>query len=211
MHRIRAFIAVNLPIPVINQVTQMQTQLRGRAQQLGMKVAWVPSASMHVTLKFLAEIPEEGAWVVRDTLMTRLADHAGFQLKISGLGAFPNRAKPRVVWVGIQSEDDALIRLAQDVEQWLDELGFPKETRPFHPHLTLGRVKQGTGDMLEGLDDTNFGNWPVNRVTLYQSILKPQGAEYVALAQIPLASSSRGSQPEEPMDNETSLKENDHS
>ena len=192
MIKIRAFIAVNLPLPLIEKVAELQTELRLRARHAGMNVAWVPPPSMHVTLKFLAEIPEENVWAIRDILHERLAGRAALPLRVRGTGAFPTRSHPRVFWVGIASENDALPQLAAEVEAWLTDLGFNKETRPFHPHLTLGRVKQGGGDLLEGLEAMEFGNCTLDQVVLYKSVLQRQGAEYTALARIPLVGTPTG-------------------
>ncbi len=186
MKKIRAFIAIKLPLPLIEKVAELQSELRLRARHAGMKVAWVPPPNMHVTLKFLAEIPEENVFAIRDLLQERLAARVVLPLVVRGTGAFPTRAYPRVFWVGVESENNALPQLAADVDAWLADLGFSKETRPFHPHLTLGRVKQGSGDLLEGLEAMEFGNCTLDQVVLYQSVLQRQGAEHTALARIPL-------------------------
>jgi 2'-5' RNA ligase len=190
--RIRAFVAANLPVAVISQVVETQSEIKDRARRAGMKVGWVPSSSMHLTLKFLAEIPEESVWAVRDVLRDRLLGRPPLMVRVRGAGAFPGRTNPRVLWVGIESADDGLTRLAADVESWLCDLGFSKETRPFHPHLTLGRVKQGAADVLEGLEDVDFGQCSISEVVLYQSVLRREGAEYTPLSCVPLTGPTRG-------------------
>jgi RNA 2',3'-cyclic 3'-phosphodiesterase len=191
MNRIRAFIAVNLPVAVTSKVTEVQTELRQRARQANMSVGWVPPTHMHVTLKFLAEIPEESVWAVRDLLKDKLATRSALPVVVKGTGAFPTRSKPRVIWVGLQSEGDALTALAKEVDLWLTEIGFSPETRAFHPHLTLGRVKQGGSDLLEGLEEVELGTCMISEVVLYQSVLQRQGAEYTPLARIALANPLR--------------------
>lgn len=190
--RIRSFVAVNLPVEIINKVMEVQAELRTRAQRAGMRVGWVPATGMHVTLKFLAEIPEETVWAVRDTLTERLAGRSALRLQLCGAGAFPSRSHPRVLWIGIKSNGEALTRLGTDVDQWLEQLGFSKETRPFHPHLTLGRVKESPADVLEGLEAIDLGACTVREVVLYRSILRRQGAEYQPLARIPLTETAQG-------------------
>ncbi len=183
---IRAFVAVNLPIPVVERIVELQTQVKGRAREAGLKVGWLGPAQLHVTLKFLGEIVEESAWAIRDRLGEKLAGRSAFEVEVRGVGAFPDRARPRVIWVGLE-EADALTRLAADVEAWLVELGFAAEARPFRPHLTLGRVKAGAADILAGLEERSVGRAQIGEVTLYRSVLKPQGAEYTALARIALS------------------------
>jgi RNA 2',3'-cyclic 3'-phosphodiesterase len=186
MNRIRAFLAFNLPVATINKVSELQSDLRQRARQAGLKVGWVPPPHMHVTLKFLAEIPEDSVWAVRDRVTEKLAGRPALPLHVRGVGAFPDRERPRVLWVGIESPDGAVARLAADIDDWLVDLGFAREKRPFHPHLTLGRVKAGVGDVLGGLEGVNYGACSLSSVVLYQSVLKRDGAEYSPLATIPL-------------------------
>jgi 2'-5' RNA ligase len=189
VQRIRAFIAVSLPIPIVERVVELQTQLKGRAREAGLKVGWVGPAQLHVTLKFLGEIITESRWAIRDRLDERLAGRPAFDVEVRGLGAFPERARPRVIWVGL-AEAEPLVKLAADVEAWLVELGFAAEARPFHPHLTLGRVKAGAADILAGLEEKSFGLAQVSEVTLYQSVLRPGGAEYTPLARAALSRSA---------------------
>jgi 2'-5' RNA ligase len=186
VRRIRSFIAVNLPVLTIQKVGELQRELRDRARQAGLKVGWVPLSSMHITLKFLAEIPEESVWAVRDLLKERLPERSGFRLHVRGTGAFPNRQRPRVLWVGVDCAGGELARLAGDVDGWLEEIGFAREKRPFSGHLTLGRVKAGSADVLGGTEQVDFGDCSVSEVVLYQSVLRRQGAEYQPLAHIAL-------------------------
>ena len=133
MNRIRAFIAANLPVETINRVVDLQAELRAGAKEAGMKVAWVPPANMHVTFKFLAEIPEESIWAVRDLLGERLPGRPTFPVDVRGLGAFPAEGAPRILWAGVQSLGDELQTLAADVESWLVELGFEPRPAPSTP------------------------------------------------------------------------------
>jgi 2'-5' RNA ligase len=196
MNRIRAFLAFNLPVATINKVSELQSDLRQRARQAGLKVGWVDPTHMHVTLKFLAEIPEDSVWAVRDRVTEKLAGRPALPLQVRGVGAFPDRERPRVLWVGIDSAEDAVTRLAADIDCWLVDLGFAKEKRPFHPHLTLGRVKAGAADLLTGLEPVDYGACTLSAVVLYQSVLKREGAEYSPLATIPLVTAPGTARPE---------------
>jgi 2'-5' RNA ligase len=97
-----------------------------------------------------------------------------------------------VLWVGVSGE--GLDALAGELDAWLgEELGFAKEKRPFHAHLTLGRVKNGGGvDLLEGLDEHPFGSCVAHEVVLYKSVLQRRGAEYTPLARLALSGRDAG-------------------
>jgi RNA 2',3'-cyclic 3'-phosphodiesterase len=189
METIRAFVALDLPVELIKKAADLQSELHQRAKLAGLGVAWVPANNMHVTLKFLAEIPQESVWAVRDRLGDLLRPMAPFSVVVRETGAFPSRERPRILWVGLTTEGEHLVQLAREIDQALTELGFAREERPFHPHLTLGRVKQGAVDVLEGLEQRELGTCTVQEVVLYQSVLRRQGAQYTMLARIPLASS----------------------
>lgn len=187
MSTVRAFLAINLPMAILRRVTELQSELRTRADQEQLKVGWVPPPNLHVTLKFLGNISRENAWVMRDLLQQRLAHRPRFSLAVKGAGCFPDAAHPRILWVGVEGKDDALTALVADLEQWMFELGFAKEKRPFHAHVTIGRVKDGNADLLQGLNEPDFGRCTVNEVVLYESVLRRTGAEYSALVRVPLA------------------------
>jgi len=116
MKTIRAFVALNLPLEIIQQAAEVQAELRQAADAAGLRVAWVPAANMHVTLKFLGSIPEEGAQAIADLLRERLAGRPALALDVRGVGAFPERGRPRVLWLGVQSEQDAVAALAADID-----------------------------------------------------------------------------------------------
>jgi 2'-5' RNA ligase len=188
MTRIRAFVALNLPVELIRETAPLQARLRDAAKTAGMRVGWVPAANMHVTLKFLGEIPEELAPAVGEVLAKNLAGRAALPVTVKGAGVFPEGLRPRVVWIGVHSEGDALSALAADVETWLADLGLPRESRPFHAHLTVGRVKEGTGDLVTGLEEQLVGECVAEEVVLYRSVLQRSGAEYTALRRVRLGS-----------------------
>lgn len=105
-------------------------------------VRWVRPEAMHLTLKFLGETMPEQVPPIK-TALAGLADAHPFQIRLGGLGAFPHTAHPKVIWAGIEHGLTDLIRLAENIENRLTKLGWPREERPFRPHLTLGRVRSG--------------------------------------------------------------------
>lgn len=109
-----------------------------------------------------------------------------FTLSFSGLGAFPKPQNPRVIWVGVKEGKENLLRISQNLEEILSRCGFKREERPFHPHLTLGRVKSPKNrdsliKAIESEKDFTAGSMKVEEVVVMQSVLKPEGAEYSAL------------------------------
>jgi 2'-5' RNA ligase len=106
--------------------------------------SWVKAANVHLTLKFLGDVEDRLVGAIGASLMTAAASVEVFDLTIRGLGAFPTLARPRVIWVG--ASGPGLGALVESVERALEPLGFPRETRPFSAHVTLGRVRAGARD-----------------------------------------------------------------
>ncbi len=145
----RLFVALNLPKKERDRIYRASRVLR----ECELPVRWKDPEHYHVTLKFLGEVTEERLEGVQDAL-DRVASTTGrLDLAVEGFGAFPTIRRPQVIWVGIEPSP-ALRCLKQDVEWALMGCGFDRETRAFHPHLTLGRAdaQDGAG-AFRGLDD----------------------------------------------------------
>lgn len=176
---VRAFVAIGLPEPV-------RTLLQALQERLGsgdLPVRWVPPENVHLTLKFLGEIPEGDVSRVSDILTAAAQGSGPISLTARGLGVFPAPRRPKVIWVGVGGNTGALTDLQRRLDSGLVSAGIPAERRAFHAHLTLGRVKgQIDGRRLRRSMDRrcNFDQVPfcVDRVVLFRSILKPSGAEY---------------------------------
>jgi 2'-5' RNA ligase len=186
--RIRAFLAANFSIAVTRRIAEEVAAHREPVAQAGLRVAWVPPANLHLTLKFLGSVREESLEAVAGALL-RLPPRAPIDLRAHGLGAFPSVEAPRVLWVGVSANDgsDTLAQLAREVESAMTELGFAKEERPFHPHVTVGRVKErGPGwEAVRWTSQVDLGASTVSELVLYESKTLHDGAEYVARARIP--------------------------
>lgn len=149
------------------------------------RVKWVASANIHLTLAFLGEIPQErlaAIGVAMDGVAVRFAP---FACRIKGLGWFGAPRSPRVVWAG-GVEVPELMQLQAGTADALRQLGLTPEDRPFHPHLTLGRVKSsrdaaGLPESLSLRRDVDFGLMPVDRLSVMRSELQPQGPVYSVL------------------------------
>ncbi len=151
-------------------------------------VKWITRQGMHITLKFLGEISATQESDVGRVLDKVTNKHSSFLLKFRGSGTFPHNSKiPRVLWIGLE-KNVALETLHADIEEEMAGLGFPKENRPFHPHLTLCRVKkksqlQTVLTWQQRYHREHFGDIIVKKVIYYRSILKPTGAEYTVLSE----------------------------
>lgn len=191
MNQIRTFIALDLPPAIQESIKKQTSRLR---QTLGNDaIRWVPSHNMHLTLKFLGSIPVSHLDFIK-RMLAQVADlHTQFDLQIGGFGSFPNSNRPRVLWVGIHTST-SLTSLQTMIEDGANRLGYEKEARPFSPHLTLGRVRQGTnGKELQRISNAistiqlgKIGTARVDSVHLYQSNLNSEGSTYTKLFSTPL-------------------------
>jgi 2'-5' RNA ligase len=181
---IRAFIAVTLTELVIEEIAKIRMLL----QETRGDLRWARMESLHVTLKFLGDIHRHQVEPILEALHKIVSIHSPLCIIVQGLGVFPNVRRPRVLWVGLKGE--GLTELSEAIETALMPLDFPPEDRQFMPHLTLGRVRslRGWENLLPRVkehENTLFGESMIDRVTLYQSNLRPEGAIYTSLGSVP--------------------------
>ncbi len=183
---LRCFIAISLPEPLKLALGEVIVKLR----ESGADIKWVPDKNLHLTLKFLGRTEEGQLDEIKSALHKKLSHYAPFYIKIGGVGYFPGGRNPRVIWVGIE-EPGSLADIYTDFEDAMVKFGYPREGRPFSPHLTIGRVRspKRVAEVIKRLDEFRtvaFDEFVVKGVTLMKSELKPGGAEYSALAEISL-------------------------
>lgn len=183
---LRCFIAIELPDEIKKNIDTYVEQLKAAKAD----VKWVPAKNLHLTLKFLGSTPEELLTEINRKLSSTAKLHDRFTCRISGAGVFPNIKQPRVIWLGIKDAEE-MIKLQKDADESMAELGFKKEDREFNPHLTIGRARSPKNkDMLikelATLKEVDFGKIEVQNITLMKSELKPGGAEYFRLNEIPI-------------------------
>jgi len=169
---VRVFIAVAIPKP--NQ--ELSQQIIAALMNSGAKVSWAKPDALHITLKFLGEIPRDDVPVVRNTLDGVLCNLPNFEIAIEGLGYFPAKGAPRVAWLGIKAGADELARMAAQIDQAVMKLGFAGETRPWQPHITLGRIHSAyrTAELLSLMESTStagFELFKADRVIMMRSQL----------------------------------------
>ncbi|MBI1817861.1 MAG: RNA 2',3'-cyclic phosphodiesterase [Deltaproteobacteria bacterium] len=189
--QIRAFVAVDLAADVRERVVRLKAELAAVRSE----ARWTRDEGLHATMKFLGSVELSRLSHVRDAVARAAASVAMFAMRVRGLGAFPSLKRPRVVWVGLEA--DGLGELAGTLERELTPLGFPPEARASQPHLTLGRINGARGwrtlePILHQHESDDFGDSPVDHVTLYRSDLRPGGAVYTALWTSSLSDSTRG-------------------
>jgi 2'-5' RNA ligase len=186
MDTLRTFIALALPSAVRTQACQLQQRLM--AHCLG--VRWVNPDHMHLTLKFLGATRPDQVSSIAGVLAETAQGCAPFALDLAGVGAFPNTRNPKVLWVGVRF-DAALSDFCKQLETALEPLGFPQEKRTFSPHLTLGRVKDGThrkelADCIERYSRERIGSVEASRIVFFKSDLTPSGPVYSVLDEVVL-------------------------
>ncbi len=181
----RVFIAAEIDTRIKNNISSIQECLR----KASLPVKWVRPDNIHITLKFLGEIRETALVDVLRTVDEVLKDRQSFDIRICGIGVFPDLRRPRVVWVGIEDLDKCLAGLAYSIDNSLNRIGFKSEKRKFIPHLTIGRVRSfHCAGLLEQeihkTGNVDLGKQFVEKVTIMQSILGPKGSTYSCLKEV---------------------------
>jgi RNA 2',3'-cyclic 3'-phosphodiesterase len=183
----RLFIALNLPDEERVRIREAAAPLR----EADLPVRWIGHESYHLTLKFLGDVRSEMVPVVERVVGRVASSTRAFPITVKGFGAFPTIRRPRVLWVGVEPTP-ALRCLKQDLEWGLASHGFERETRAFHPHITLGRAgeREGAG-AFRGLDELAAGlefstTVEVATVDVMRSHLARDGARYSVLESAPL-------------------------
>lgn len=196
---IRTFVAVELEDDSRSAIAQLQASLKRELGQHGrdVRLQWVRPESMHLTLKFLGDVDETQILNILEALQIAGQDQPAFSLDVQGVGVFPDLRAPRVLWLGLSRSTDRLVSLASRVDTVLHPLGFEREVRPFTPHLTLARIKEGSREVGKALTETGItrqshriGTVPVKAIALMKSQLGSTGSVYTRLGEAPLSPNS---------------------
>lgn len=189
---VRLFIALELPATVQDALhVPLQTireEIRSR------DVRWTPPPNIHLTLKFLGDVPLSQVEAVQSALKAAVAAYSSVDLLIAKAGCFPNPKRPRIVWLGLEDQSGHLGALQKHIEQSLVPLGYPREKRAFTPHLTIGRMKRHVrgedlayiGRAIQQLTIGKITRWSATTVSLMESDLRPEGAHYTCRYAAPL-------------------------
>ena len=184
MELIRTFIAVEVPYDVKEAAAYIQTELR----KFNCRVSWTRTAGMHLTLKFLGDTDTALIGELKEALRETVSDFAQFPMTLKNAGVFGG-GNPKILWLGFEESPD-LLALQKKIDERISEFGFPPERKKFHPHLTLGRIKEpyNAREMAKCLIERRIEpiSFAVNEVNLFKSELKPAGAVYTSLCAAPM-------------------------
>ena len=182
----RIFIAIDIPASIREGIRA----LLGELKQTEARIRWSRPEGLHITLKFLGEVPPAKIGDVKSCL-TSIRKPAPFPISIQGSGFFPSERALRVIWLGVDAGKD-LATLASLIERALEAIGFPPENRPFSAHLTLGRINGAANlnavrEFLGKKEPLSLGSFAANEFFLYESKPSPNGSVYTKLARFEMA------------------------
>ena len=186
--KIRTFIGLEIG----EKSRQQAFELGQKLSQAGAIVKWEPAHKLHITLQFLGEVPNVEVYSICREVQKGVEKVAPFSFCLKGAGAFPKVERPRSVWLGVDEGREEVTQLARRVDEAMQKLGFPRELRPFVPHVTLGRVQRTTeelGDLsrlIQQYNATDSGKTFARHVTIFASQMARTGSQYTVLATAPL-------------------------
>ncbi len=192
MSVIRAFIAIELTDEIHQRLDEVIS--RYKKQLPPSPVRWVAAKNIHLTLKFLGDVSVANLDMLTSLLQKEVAAHPPFEVSVGGSGAFPNSRRARVIWVGVEAPAELAV-VQSGIENAMERLGYPREDRPFSPHLTLGRVSRNAtaqdlrmiAQALETTKVSFLGAVRVRQVHLFRSDLQPTGAVYTRVFAAPFS------------------------
>ncbi len=184
----RLFVAIELDERVRARLRQVQEGLRRASEG----VRWIPAEQLHITARFLGEVSDGDVPMITEAVSRAATGAEPFEMTLAGAGCFPPRGGVRIVWVGIDEPTGTLLKCVEVLNRELEEVGFPRERRPFSPHITIGRVREDRsgGRIRAGVEPFTFEQveQSVRSFTLMQSVLSPKGPTYTPLSRPALGS-----------------------
>ncbi len=184
---VRTFVAIDMSPSVNRGLAALLEQM----QSSGADAQWIRPENVHLTLSFLGDVDPLHIMDVCSAVSAAASEHDAFRLSCSGVGAFPDASRPRVVWVGMDEGREALCSLQAAIATNLDEIGYPKEGRRYQPHITLGRAKRGADEhvlsqAIEQFSRRPVGETMVDEVLVMSSQMERGGPRYAILGRAPL-------------------------
>lgn len=180
----RTFVAIELPAAVRRVLAGLRDKLQ--RQWPGAAVRWARPEGTHLTLRFLGDTTERQVAEVESGLRRIAAELEPFDMSLTQVGTFPREGRPRVIWVGVADDGAHLRPLQRAVEELARSLGWERERQAYVPHLTLGRVRPKVSPPAKWGANVEGIGFRVDRVALMESLLRPTGAEYARIGEVPL-------------------------
>jgi RNA 2',3'-cyclic 3'-phosphodiesterase len=184
----RIFCAIELPESVRKLALQHLAHLKEKVPNA--KASWARDASLHLTLKFIGEIPKTSVANFSAAVSRVVSDVPVFSIRLEQTGTFPTHGEPRVLWVGINDESSQLAKLHARLEEESAGAGFAKDTRPYHPHLTIARLRQPYNARALAAAHKQLEFAPleiaVTELLVIRSELSSEGSKYTAVSRHPL-------------------------
>jgi 2'-5' RNA ligase len=192
----RLFVGLELDASVVRTLEQCTLDVRWRVENAAphARLSWVPADRIHVTVRFIGHVDETRGSAIAAALAPEI-DQSPFEMHIRGVGTFPLRGAPRVFWAGVHASPHVLEDLERRVTERLAPFGIAGEQRPYQPHITLARVREGKGlrasALTEGHERRDFGSSMVEAITLFESRPSTEGVRYVPVVRPCLAAARR--------------------
>lgn len=184
----RIFVAVDISEIARQRAAEYIDDLRGEFG--GLRVGWERPEKLHITLKFLDDVEDEKVAEVVESLKITAGSSRRFGVELSGTGVFPSPSNPRILWLGLQDQNDKLSTMANAVESGWALLEYQEEKRKFSPHLTIARLREP--QKAQQLTARHLANkfepvgFEVREIVVYESKLQPTGSIYSKLVAVPL-------------------------
>ena len=183
---IRTFICIEVPETIKQRIAVLQQELRKNDAQ----VSWVKPSNIHLTLKFLGDVPASKVERIKLAVERAANSFEEFEIEVGSAGCFPTPRNTRVLWVGLTNLPESLKQLHASIEDGLAREGFPRESKRFSPHLTIGRVRapKGAARVAEDLIARGFEaeGFRAREIIVMRSDLNPKGSIYTPISTIPL-------------------------
>lgn len=192
--RARLFLGVPVAIKTVESLGETAEAMRRAAYGAGYQIRWVPPANYHVTIAFLGDTQCDIIDAIGDRLTPCIARLAPFEFWVRGFGAFPTLEHARVLWAGVHDPSAGLSELARVCADELEQLGFPRDQRPYHPHITVGRAKRSDDlhSIVTSYSERSFSRNRAEFVVLFESSMKSGTPEYVQRAVYALGQADSG-------------------
>jgi len=187
---IRSFLALELSAEVRAKIAEVLERLRKGIEFTGAHPAWVRAENIHLTLHFLGNVTPQNLDALKPRIDSLARRFAAPRIEVRGRGVFPNERAPRILWIGIPKADASLAEFREALAPLIQRIGVRPDAKPFHPHLTLARIKsmrgvRGMMSVVGSHERFDAGACRPAEAVLFRSDLRPEGAIYTPMHRSP--------------------------